>query len=170
MKKLTHKRLLSLLKYDHETGHWEWYKPKPPLMIKKAGSYGPKGYYQVKVDSVSYRAHRLAWFYMTGEWPKHQIDHINRIRDDNRWVNLRDVTPQQNSRNSHVKIGVSGHRGVRVHLKKFTAGIYDKDGTTIYLGIFDKKEQAAEAWLRAYKQLFGPPDYTAASSYVQGMM
>jgi len=169
--KLTRAFLRSILRYEPETGHWyRVVKRSNQPAGARAGAKGPKGYNVVKVNGVNYRSGRLAWFYMTGKWPKHQVDHENRINNDDRWGNLRDLTNLQNARNRSYKIGASGHRGVRIHKKRFTAGIYDKDGTTIYLGVFDKKEQAAEAWHRAYQQLFGPPDYSAISDYVQGAM
>jgi hypothetical protein len=56
------------------------------------------GYLRITVLGKSYYAHRLAWFYMNGEWPD-QIDHINGIKSDNRIENLRNVTVQQNNQN-----------------------------------------------------------------------
>lgn len=163
--------LKSILRYEPETGHWYRVVARSNQPAgARAGAVGPKGYNVVKVNGVNYRAGRLAWFYMTGEWPKYQIDHENRVNNDDRWDNLRDLTNQENSKNRTYKAGASGIKGVRVHLDKFTAGIYDKDGKAIYLGVFDNKKDAAEAWQQAYKQLFGSPDYSVASYYMQGMM
>ena len=70
------------------------------------------GYRYIRAEGKSYRAHRLAWFYMTGEWPK-EIDHINHIKTDNRWENLREVTHQENGKNrSKSKNNTSGVTGV----------------------------------------------------------
>lgn len=63
------------------------YKPK------KWDSYG-----RIAVNGVSYAAHRLAWVYMTGNQPN-IIDHINGLRHDNRFANLRDGSFSDNSRN-----------------------------------------------------------------------
>jgi hypothetical protein len=71
---------------------------------------------QIIYAGVSYRAHRLAWLYMTGEWPRqgYEIDHINGDNSDNRWCNLRLVTRQQNTWNTHGlrPCNKSGQRGV----------------------------------------------------------
>ena len=59
-----------------------------------------KRYRQVKVDGTCYLIHRLIWVMMTGEDPgDKEIDHINNITNDNRWVNLRLVTRQENALN-----------------------------------------------------------------------
>lgn len=171
MKRLTLFYLKSILRYDPLTGVWIRVKARSNQKAgAKAGHVGGKGYNYVKIDGINYRAARLAFFYMTGKWPNHQADHKNRIRTDDRWENLRDWTPAQQSRNRVVAVGPSGIRGVRIAGKKFTAGLVDSEGTTFYLGIFDTKQQAASAYDQAHKQLFGPPDYTVASHYVRGMM
>lgn len=99
---LTHERLKEILSYDPETGIFRW-----KLKISKknnigdiAGSLGIKGYIKICIASKYYRANRLAWFYMTGEWPKNIVDHKNRIRNDDRWINIRDFTHKENSSNS----------------------------------------------------------------------
>lgn len=55
-------------------------------------------YIKVYVDGEQFSAHRVAWVYMTGEQPD-VIDHINGLRHDNRWCNLRDVDYSQNALN-----------------------------------------------------------------------
>ncbi|SRR6266446_2339189 len=91
MKKiLTQERLKELLHYDPETGVFSWILKRPAY-----GGNKKRGHEYVLINDVDgrdYRAARLAHLYMTGEWPKHKMDHINRIKDDNRWENLRDVT------------------------------------------------------------------------------
>ena len=93
----SHQRLLTLIHYNPYTG--EFTNLKTGKLYCKA----PKGQYKsITIDYVDYTAGRLAWFYMTGKWPRHVIDHINRERNDNRFRNLRDVTQKVNSRNRSV--------------------------------------------------------------------
>ncbi len=94
---LTQQRLHELLHYDAETGFFT----KKRFAV---GSY-QEGYLYICLDNKSYGAHRLAWLYRYGDIPKGlQIDHINGKRHDNRIVNLRAVTPQENLQNRGVKI------------------------------------------------------------------
>ena len=116
----------------------------------------PDGYVQIQISKKKYLGHRLAWLYMTGNFPNEQTDHLNGIRHDNRWVNLRDVTNsinQQNQRNPHSN-NKSGYLGVslcsysgkwRVHIKL--------NGKTIYLGVFNDIHEAAERYLSKKREL-----------------
>jgi len=94
MSKLTQERLKEVLDYDPETG--EFYRKE----VKQWWKFGDKvkynindGYKKINVDSKLYLAHRLAWLYIHGYFPEYGIDHINRIRGDNRILNLREVAP-----------------------------------------------------------------------------
>lgn len=62
------------------------------------------GYRSIQIARRQYYSHRLAFLWMTGEWPKDQIDHINRKRNDNRWANLRSATAAENAQNIHDRI------------------------------------------------------------------
>lgn len=91
-----------------------------------AGHVTPTRYITIRINKKSYLAHRLAWFYMKGEWPKNQIDHDNHIRNDNRWLNLFEATQQENSKNqSKSKNNTSGITGVywEKRRKKWQANI-----------------------------------------------
>lgn len=106
-------RLKSLLRYEPDTGHFFWIETRGPAKAGNlAGSPCNKGYIVIGVGGRVYKAHRLAWLYMTGGWPLAQIDHINQQKGDNRWANLREATNQQNCcnrtrRNKHGYPGVS---------------------------------------------------------------
>jgi hypothetical protein len=68
-----------------------------------AGKINSKGYRLIGVDGRWHKAHRLAWLYMTGSWPREQIDHINLIKNDNRFENLREATQTQNHANTRAR-------------------------------------------------------------------
>jgi hypothetical protein len=114
--------LRSRLHYDPETGIFIW-KPRGPgdkqwngkLAGEVAGFMASGGYRRISIDGKLYKAARLAWLYVYGEWPKNHIDHINRVRDDDRLVNLRDVTHTENcnnkSSNNGLPEGVHWHTG-----------------------------------------------------------
>lgn len=109
------KKLKSVLRYDPETGLFTWLV-RTSNRIKVgdvAGSIDAYGYRQIKVFGRIYKTHRLAFLYMTGSFPADQIDHINRIPDDNRWINLRAVSNAENQRNHGIqKNNTSGFMGV----------------------------------------------------------
>ncbi len=82
-----------------------------------AGFQRPDGYIQIKFGARAYLAHRLAWFYITGDWPS-EIDHINQDKGDNRFSNLRQVTRSQNCINTTRTNNTSGVTGVHFDRRK----------------------------------------------------
>lgn len=108
-------RLLHLLDYNQETGVFTWRNPTTPCVRvgQRAGTIQSGGYVQIKLDKVNYLAHRLAWLYIYGTWPTEQIDHKNRVRHDNRILNLRDCTRPENLQNTGTPCNnTSGVKGV----------------------------------------------------------
>lgn len=110
---LTQSRLKELLSYDPETGLFTRLSTMTRHKVGSiSGSPQNKGYVQIMIDTRNYLAHRLAWLYVYGEFPKGQIDHINRIKTDNRIINLRDVDNSINQLNNgirkHNSSGVTG--------------------------------------------------------------
>jgi len=103
---LTQERLKEILEYDEETGFFHWKKRIAHCVHigDVAGKVDRYGYVTIGLYVKEYRAHRLAFLYITGEWPKNNVDHINGIRDDNRWENLRDVSSVHNMRNQKKSI------------------------------------------------------------------
>lgn len=104
--------------YNPETGDFTWRisssSCRPVGSI--AGTVDREGYRIIGVDKRLYRAHRLAWLYVHGEWPLGEIDHINRIKSDNRIENLRVVSGTENQKNARLrKDNKSGFTGVRFH-------------------------------------------------------
>ena len=144
MSKLTQERLKEVLDYDPETGEFWWRRND-----FKAGSTGNDGYVSIPVYGKTYKAHRLAWLYVYGYFPENQVDHINRVRGDNRVVNLREVSQSCNMRNKAGHSGsASGVKGILKRGDKWGAhiGVGDRN---INLGTFLTKLGAAKARVAA---------------------
>lgn len=158
--KLTAERLRELLNYDPETGVFTFrvHRSQNATAGQVAGWRRPNGYVQVTVDGVHYKAHRLAWLYMTGAWPELDIDHINRTRDDNRWSNLRQLSRGENLQNASLSHrNVSGCKGVTPHPKgggRWVAHIRFNNKQR-YLGTFYEISEAI-ACRKAAEALYHP--------------
>lgn len=96
------------------TGCFAWKILGKGRQLDKVGS-DATGYLVIQIDGVRHRAHRLAFYLMLGEWPAKdlEVDHINGVRTDNRWINLRLVTHAENTKNRRLgKDNKSGAQGV----------------------------------------------------------
>lgn len=111
-----------------------------------AGGKGVDGYWVLRVDGVLYLAHRVAWMLHYGQWPKSQIDHINRVKTDNRIVNLRDVGYEGNNQNKPVKVKTAGTR--RTKWGTWEAVIWFNK-KSFFLGTYPTQEEAHAAYLKA---------------------
>lgn len=157
---LTAQRLRELLIYDPRTGVFRWLVSTSNRV--KVGAVAGNtdnhyGYRLIGVDGRLYRGGRLAWLYMTGEWPPDRVDHKNRNRLDDRWDNLRPCSHGQNIVNSGLwKHNKSGFKGVYLnrHTGRWRAKI-QKDGKTIHLGSHDTPEEAHAAYQKEARRLFG---------------
>lgn len=156
---LSQEFLKSRLRYDSETGKFYWINPRKWNINPgdEAGSVERKGYIVINVGRGGlYKAHRLAWLYVYGEWPKNQLDHIDRDKKNNRISNLREATNSQNQQNTpkyKTKALVrSKYKGVSFHnkTKKWQAEI-QIEKKRFYLGLFSCEEDAAMAYLEAKK-------------------
>ena len=149
-------RLREILEYDPATGIFRWRRQKGrsrPSLV--AGYKHARGYLRITIDGHAYLLHRLAWFYVHGVWPRDQIDHINRVRNDNRITNLREATGQLNAQNSVKPPSKNGYpRGVHKHATKYRAAI-NIDGFTLRLGSFDSAEKAHRIYLYAKRAFHG---------------
>jgi hypothetical protein len=100
---LTAEYVRKILSYDPDTGELSWRETKSGRSNgKQVGSIQPchNGHRRVlTIDGKMYRAHRVIWLLMTGEWPKNDVDHEDRDALNNRWKNLRDMTKGDNNRN-----------------------------------------------------------------------
>ena len=153
---ITHERLLDILHYDPETGIMKWkIKRGRSHGREQAGYLGPDGYWRVVVDCKPCLRSRLAWFYMTGRWPRSLIDHVNMARSDDRFANLRQATRSQNNANTPVRRrSQTGFKGVRPRRGRFVAQI-SAGGKTRYLGIRDTPEEAHALYMAAAREHYG---------------
>jgi hypothetical protein len=150
--------LKKLVSYDPETGLFR------SLGFARGKVFDCKngaGYIQMTLNKQFYYGHRLAWFYVHGEWPKY-IDHINGDKGDNRLENLRPATHSQNLANAKLRCdSTSGLKGVC----KITEGRWKAQIQVLCkrynLGFYDTKEQAHKAYLAAAAQHFG--EYSRAA-------
>jgi len=128
-----------------------------------------RGYKWLRLHGLMFLAHRLAWFYMIGEHPVDEIDHINGDRQDNRWCNLRQVTPFENSRNQgNRQDNTSGCRGVTFHKHsgKWVARISHK-GIRYDLGYFSNIDAAINVRKQAEIDFKYHPNHAARESWVK---
>lgn len=114
---LTANRIRDVLIYDKETGLFVWRITLSNRAIAgaNAGSFDKaRGYMTIRIDGHLHQAHRLAWMYVTGEWPKNEIDHRDTDKLNNRIKNLRDVTFSENQQNVRIprRHNTSGYLGV----------------------------------------------------------
>lgn len=154
--KLKVNRLRELLFYDRLSGIFRWKAREVTHSRLKiwnkryagtiAGRLDSDGYRQIAIDNVRYAAHKLAWFYITEEWPK-ELDHKNLGKDDNWFDNLRISTRIQNGCNRGVqKNNTSGYKGVIYYKKNKKWGASIKiNKKNKFLGLFDTAEAAATA-------------------------
>jgi hypothetical protein len=111
--KITQAELKEEVNYDSETGLFTWNKRKFGVTLGMGAGSINDGYLCIKVKGKSYKAHRLAWLYETGAWPKEQIDHIDGNRLNNKICNLREARLIDNAKNRCVsRTSKTGIRGV----------------------------------------------------------
>lgn len=138
-------KLRSRLRYEPETGMFFWISTNPRMIGKRAGYLRQDGYVVIKIDGKMYRAGRLAWLYVHGQWPADQIDHVNRSRNDDRIENLRECDSYQNHLN---RCGA----GVRKSGNQFEARMYCRHKYHS-IGIFETKKEAHDAYRAAKSKL-----------------
>jgi len=153
---LTQERLKEVLHYDPETGIFTWaVRTSNRVRVGDiAGCDDGRGYLQIKIDGVLHRVHRLAWLYMTGEFPTFLVDHENGIVSDSRWKNLRDATKIRNGQNRRKanKNNLTGLLGVSRHGNQFRAIIHTGKVRT-RIGDYASPELAHAAYVEAKRRL-----------------
>jgi HNH endonuclease/AP2 domain len=143
------------LTYDPATGVFRWKVSGHKVRVGMvAGTKHRGGHIAIRVKGKVYYAHRLAWLFMTGQWPKDQIDHIDGNPANNRFDNLREATHAQNCANRR-------HRGPGLK-----GAVFDKStgkwhsrirhqGKKKYLGYFNTAEEAHAAYVAKAEEVFG---------------
>lgn len=154
--------LRDLLSYNPDTGILSWRTSRRGCkMDRTICSTDSSGYRQIRVCGGRYQEHILVWFYVTGQWPRDEIDHINLNKIDNRFKNLREAPRRLNAANRPVRRDAkSGVKGV------YQSGFY-KNGDAawiayitvnrkqMYLGRYRSKEVAHNAYVAAAEKYFG---------------
>lgn len=150
--------LKSLLRYASRSGHFYW-KVRPSNNVDlsvPAGTLDKKGYVIIRYQGKGYKAHRLAFLYMTGSWPPDLIDHEDGNKSNNRWKNLRVLDNQRNQENQSNQANsknLLGLKGVSCRADgKYFARITVK-GVVHALGCRDTPEEAHELYLKAKRKL-----------------
>lgn len=150
--------LRQLLRYEPSTGKLFWKERTGGKSEKHTKTWNSRnagteafptihkqGYRKGTLLGVTVLAHRVAWAIQTGVWPDEQVDHINGMKSDNRWENLRQVTNSENCRNMPIpKHNTSGVLGVYTEGKGWKAAI-QVGGKNIHLGCFRSLSDAAQA-------------------------
>lgn len=151
--------LRELLHYCPATGKFTWrvqLSRKMPVG-KVAGSLRPDGRRYVCIFGKHYFTSRLAWMYVTGEWPEHEIDHRDRNRTNDAFFNLRPSTRQQNCFNTGVRKDSSTRRkGVSYEKRtgKWFARI-SVSGKSKVIGTYATADQAEAAYVDAARMIQG---------------
>lgn len=154
--------LKKLLKYDPETGIFTWIIDR---YRKKIGStagciriWKSNKRIGIRIDGKEYKAHRLAFLYMTGSIPNY-VDHIDGNGLNNSWNNLRMATMQENSFNSKKRCNnKTNYKGVTFkpnNKKNPYKSSITYNGKQKHLGYFLTQEEAAKAYNAAAIEYFG---------------
>lgn len=157
--KISHERLKEMLVYDPETGIFTWRirVSYSVLAGMVAGFVHPSGYRVIRIQRRTYKASRLAWFYVNGAWPNPSVDHRNRIKLDDRIGNLREATQAQQSSNIGVsKRNKCGIKGVFwLACDRVWIAAIQRNKIKRRLGRFQTKEEAAAAYRAAVAEADG---------------
>lgn len=155
---ISHSELLRVLDYRPETGVFTWKIQASPraLVGSIAGTPISLGYWSIKYCGQAYLAHRLAWFYVNGEWPATDLDHRDLDRQNNKISNLRETNDALNGANKGLAANnTSGAKGVRRRPNNRWQAIIEHYGKTICLGTYGSREEARAAYLVGAQQVYG---------------
>lgn len=149
--------LRAVLRYDPITGNLWWLGGSGKVRTRPAGML-KDGYVRIKIDGVSYYAHRICWAIYYGVAPELDVDHWDEVKNNNRILNLRHATRAQNAMNRSIKgrPNKTGFPGVRLHPPsgKWAARIRAQR-KEICLGYFNTPEEAGLAYQEALNKYHG---------------
>lgn len=133
--------LINILSYNPITGHMIWKEDRVANKVQGciAGSLSTQGYITISIDGANFRAQRLIWLYMTGDWPKGDVHHKDGNKVNNKWQNLELLNRSNHKKigsiRSDNKTGVVGvcwkkdrdkfHAQIRCDYKNINLGYYD---------------------------------------------
>lgn len=147
---ITQDELKELLDYNPETGIFVW-KVRMAKSVKAgmiAGVLNTQKYRCITIAGTQYKAHRLAWVYIHGEFPK-MLDHVDGNRDNNAIINLRLTTVRQNGQNrKEHRVGKTLGCYFHKPTGKWRAQLEFK-GRNYHLGLYETAEEAFEAYSAA---------------------
>ena len=157
MEYVTAEQFRSLFNYNPETGEFTRLAARcNRVKVGQLAGTKANGYLFISVDARKYPAHRLAFLWMTGFFPVGVVDHINGVRSDNKWSNLRDANASVNSQNQRLpqNRNKSGYLGVSwaKHMNRWTAQITVQCRTR-NLGYFDDPKEAHAVYVAAKRRL-----------------
>jgi len=152
-----HEIIKNCIDYNPDTGVFVWKISCSARSFKgqRIGWRTKAGYLRVQLNHHRYLLHRLAWFFVYGEFPTGELDHINGITDDNRIINLRLANrSQQCSNQKKSVVNTTGFKGVSRRRGRFLAQIqYEKQH--YYIGDYDTPEEAHAAYCKKADELHG---------------
>lgn len=142
----------STIYYMPATGRFYRVNPRTGKATRTGVSKHTGGYRTMRFRGKTRYSHRVAFFAVTGRWPRRgkYIDHVNGVKHDNSWINIREGTPAENARNRQRanKNSRTGHRGVVKRDGRFCAYIH-VDGRQKWLGTYPTLIEAVHHYERA---------------------
>ena len=151
--------LQKILRYDPDTGEFWWKESRSGRRMDQPAGTISNGYRRIWIDGVNYSGHQLAWLFVRGRWPPHHLDHADQDRSNNRIGNLRPTNYARNRMNTGPnRNSTSGFRGVTFYkrqTRKPWGASLKVNGQPIYLGVYETREEAAHAYDRKAREVYG---------------
>ena len=146
--------LKKLLRYSPDTGEFFWLATldarQRHLIGSRAGHKNKVGYWIISIGGKKFKAARLAWLYMTGQWPRPTVDHKDRDRGNDAWKNLQEASQRDQVLNSAPRLRAKCYfRDKRAIARPWIAQYGESGGTRRYLGCFATEAEAAAAYQQA---------------------